>query len=208
MRSRGRSFRNCSSLHFAAASSCWRSCNALKRLVREPFGAIDLRRLAHRLERPDRLRGAQVRIVDRLEEVRARHVQAHRVAARHDREIEFLRIDQELVAPELDGVLAAAEEILPILELAHRILADRLQPAAEIVRLDRVAEFDQLLGEVAHLLDHRVRREVAIQLIEARGVIGAMLDPLQDALRGGEQTISFAIARLDELELPLLERAG
>ena len=59
---------------------------------------------------------------------------------------------------EPDDVLAVDEQFLAVLELADGVFADRLQPALDVVDLDRVAQLAELLDDVADLLDHQVRR--------------------------------------------------
>ena len=52
----------------------------------------------------------------------------------HGRQVEGLHVDRELVPAELDDVLAVDVQLLPVLELADRVFADRLEPALDVVR--------------------------------------------------------------------------
>ncbi len=89
-----------------------------------------------------------------------------RPSRKHRRQVERLHVDRELMLAELDDVLAVDEQFLPVLELPHCVFADRLQAALDVVDLHRVVEFGELFDDVADLLDHQVRGEVAVDLVD------------------------------------------
>ena len=122
--------------------------------------------------------------------------------ARDEHELERLRLHAEAVLAELDDVVAAAGELRLVAERAERVLARGLDLRLDLVGADGVAEREELRAEVAELEDHRVGREVRVQLVDVRERLRAAHDARDDALGGGHQVLRAAMALVEEL-LPL-----
>ena len=180
--------------------------DTLQQLPRKILGAIDLRVLGHHLLFPDIARGQKRLVQDRLEILRAREMEMLHALTVDDREIERLGVDVEPVLAELDDARPAREQFLPVLQLPHRLLLRALETPLQIVRLDRVAEFQQLPDDLAHLGDHQIGRHVGVDLVDGLEAAQPVLNGLEDALGGGEQRGGLAVALCNERDLALLER--
>ena len=124
----------------------------------------------------------EVLVSDRFEEVGAGQVQGHLVITEDGRQIQLLDVDREVVVAHLDDVVTADEQVLAILELPDGVLADRLQSTLDVVDLDAVLEFLELVDDVADLVDHQVRGEVAVDVVDAFEGSDSALDSAQDSL--------------------------
>src|SRR6185436_17937090 len=99
------------------ASRCLLQTSAFLQRAEHPsrqiFAAIKLRRFGYHLEVPHAFHGEKLSVGHWLEEIRARQMQTHALAAGNDGKIKLLRVDPELVPAKLDEFLAAGKEVLP-----------------------------------------------------------------------------------------------
>ncbi|GIS57781.1 MAG: hypothetical protein CM1200mP2_00060 [Planctomycetaceae bacterium] len=121
-------------------------------------------------------------VSDRFEEVGAGQVQGHFVVTEDGRQVQLLDVDREVMVAHLDDVVTADEQVLAILELPDGVLADRLQSTLDVVDLDAVLEFLELVDDVADLIDHQVRGEIAVDVVDTFEGSDSALDSAQDSL--------------------------
>ncbi len=82
----------------------------------------------------------------------------------HEREVERLRVDRDAVLAELDGV--AVEEVEPVAQRPPGLGAGRRDPALDLLGAHGVVEAAQLGDDLAEPFDHRVGREVRVDLVQ------------------------------------------
>jgi hypothetical protein len=140
----------------------------------------------------------ELRIVDRLVEVRAAEVDRHLVAARQQRHVEHLRVDGEAERPELDDRSPVLEQLEPVPQRPQRVLPRADDLRRDLVGLDRRPQPHQLLDQLLRLQHHRVGREVGVELLRRLERLGPPRHPLEDPVRRDHQ-------RLDP-RLPLVEQ--
>ena len=172
----------------------------------EVFAAVDFGVLADDVLVPHLTGGQETVVADRFEEVGSGQVQCHLSVSEDGGQVELLDVDREVVVAHLDDVFAIDEEVLSVLELSDSVLADRLQPALDVIDLDAVFEFPELVDDVADLVDHQVRGEVAVDVVDAFQRADPALDPAQDPFGGSHQRGGSLVAGLDQLQFSRLER--
>ena len=122
-----------------------------------------------------------------------------------DRQIERLGVDVEPVLAQPDDTWPAFKKFLPILQLTRGFLLGGLQSPLEIVRLDRVSEFEQLPDRLTHPRDHEIGGDVSVDLLDRGKPREPAADDLQNPLARAHECAGLAIALFDEGDLALLE---
>ncbi len=102
---------------------------------------------------------------------------------------------------------AVLVEPLAVLELPEGVLLERLELAGDVVGLDRVAQGLELRDRLAHAVDHHIRGEVTVELVDGVELGTAVPDALEHAPGGGQEGRGPAVADLHELDLAAGEGA-
>ena len=102
------------------------------------------------------------------------------------------------MSSEPNDIFAVDEQLLAILQLPNRIFANRLKSTLDIIHLDAVLEFGQLLDNISNFVDHQIGSKITVDLIDRVKVGDAGTNPLQNSICGAHQRGRTFIASFNQ----------
>ncbi|MDT4820899.1 hypothetical protein FQZ97_540490 [compost metagenome] len=164
----------------------------------EVFGARQLGRLGHQRLVPVALQRQQPGFVDRALVVGARHLVGHALVAGHERQVDRLAVHGEGVAAQAQRVAALAHQLALVADGAQGLVARGLQARVELVGRHRGAQRAQVGDQRVQLADHRVGREVAVDLRQVAELRDAARNAVEDATCRVDHALRAALPGVDQ----------